>query len=48
MAIEPEEPRPLVDLGLIMPDRDARMAGLARNIAERRIAPVLAVLRRAP
>ena len=31
-----------------MPDRDKRMANLGRNIAEQRIAPVLAVLRRAP
>ncbi|MDQ3675441.1 MAG: class I SAM-dependent methyltransferase [Actinomycetota bacterium] len=46
-ASEPQDPRPLPDIGLIMPDRDARMAGLGRNIAERRIAPVLAVLRRA-
>jgi len=29
-----------------MPDRDARMAGLGRNLAEQRIAPLLAVLRR--
>ncbi len=43
-----DEPRPLVDIGLLMPDRDARMASLARNIAEQRIAPVQAILRRAP
>lgn len=46
-AAHPPPPRALPDIGLIMPDRDARMAGLGRNIAERRIAPVLAVLRRA-
>lgn len=47
-AAEPEQPRARVDIGVIMPDRDARTASLARNIAEQRIAPVLAVLRRAP
>ena len=44
----PADPNPPVELGLIMPDRDERMASLGRNIAEQRIAPVLAVLRRAP
>ena len=39
-------PAPRVDVALLMPDRDARMASLARNIAEQRIAPVQAVLRR--
>jgi len=47
-AAEPRAPHPLLDLGLIMPEHDARMAGLARNIAEQRIAPVVAVLRRSP
>jgi SAM-dependent methyltransferase len=47
-AAQPEQPRRLPGIGLIMPDRDARMAGLGRNIAERRITPVMAVLRRAP
>ena len=47
-AAGPDDPRPLVDVGLLLPDRDARMAGLGRNIAEQRIAPVQAVLRRAP
>ena len=46
LATEPADPSPPVELGLIMPDRDARMASLGRNIAEQRIAPVLAVLRR--
>jgi SAM-dependent methyltransferase len=45
---EPQDPRPPVDLGVLMPDYDERIAGLGRNIAEQRIAPVLAVLRRAP
>jgi hypothetical protein len=35
-AIEPAEPRPPVDLGVILPDRDARMAGIARNVVEQR------------
>lgn len=48
LTSEPADPNPPVELGLIMPDRDARMASLGRNIAEQRIAPVLAVLRRAP
>ncbi len=41
-----EGPVPRVDLALLMPEYDARMAGLARNLAEQRIAPVQAVLRR--
>ena len=41
-----EGPAPRVDLALLMPDHDARMAGLARNLAEQRIAAVQAVLRR--
>ncbi|HEV2770879.1 MAG TPA: class I SAM-dependent methyltransferase [Solirubrobacteraceae bacterium] len=45
-AAEPQEAPPGVDLGLIMPQRDARMASLARNIVEQRIAPLQAVLRR--
>jgi SAM-dependent methyltransferase len=46
-AAEPlPPPRPHVDLSLLMPDHDTRMGGLARNVAERRIAPLLAVLRR--
>ncbi|HVF79996.1 MAG TPA: hypothetical protein VNA28_17015 [Solirubrobacteraceae bacterium] len=48
LTSEPADPNPPVQLGLIMPDRDTRMANLGRNIAEQRIAPVLAVLRRAP
>lgn len=48
LTSEPADPNPPVELGLIMPDRDARMANLGRSIAEQRIAPVLAVLRRAP
>ena len=47
-AAEPDEPQPLIEVSLLMPDRDARMASLARNVAEQRIAPVQAVLRRAP
>ncbi|CAA9364177.1 MAG: hypothetical protein AVDCRST_MAG21-8 [uncultured Nocardioidaceae bacterium] len=35
-AIEPAEPRPPVDLGLIRPDRDVSMAGIARNVVEQR------------
>lgn len=42
----PADASPPVELGLIMPDRDARMASLGRSMAEQRIAPVLAVLRR--
>jgi SAM-dependent methyltransferase len=45
---EPDEPRPLIDVSLLMPDREVRMASLGRNIAEQRIAPVQALLRRAP
>jgi ubiquinone/menaquinone biosynthesis C-methylase UbiE len=47
LTSEPADPNPPVELGLILPDRDERMACLGRNIAEQRIAPVLAVLRRA-
>jgi hypothetical protein len=39
-------PVPRVDLALLMPEYDARTAGLARNLAEQRIAPVQAVLHR--
>jgi len=46
LATEPADPSPPVELGLIMPDRDTRMAGLGRNLAEQRIVPLLAVLRR--
>jgi MPBQ/MSBQ methyltransferase len=35
-----------VTLALVMPDFDARMAGLARNVGEHRIGLVMAVLRR--
>jgi hypothetical protein len=41
-----DEPQPVIDAPVLMPDRDARMASLGRNIAERRIAPVQAILRR--
>ena len=33
-----------VTLALVMPDFDQRMAGLARNVAERRLSMVMAVL----
>jgi len=45
-AAEPGEERDGLSLALLMPDHAERMAGLARNVAERRIAPVQAVLRR--
>ena len=47
-AAQPQDPRELPDLSLIMPDRDARMAGLGHNLAEQRMAPLVALLRRAP
>jgi SAM-dependent methyltransferase len=47
-AAEPSDSDPPIDLRVLLPDRDERMAGVARNIAEQRIAPVVAVLRRAP
>lgn len=47
-AAQPQDPRELPDLSLIMPDRDARMAGLGHNLAEQRMAPLVAILRRAP
>jgi len=39
LATEPADPSPPVELGLTMPDRDTRMAGLGRNLAEQRIVP---------
>ena len=49
-AVAATEPEPAarsgLDLALLLPDRDARMANLGRNIAEQRIAPLQAVLRR--
>jgi hypothetical protein len=39
LATESADPSPPVELGLIMPDRDTRMAGLGRNLAEQRIVP---------
>jgi SAM-dependent methyltransferase len=47
-AAAPEAPHPLIDLAVVLPDRDARMGGLGRNIAEDRVAPVQAILRREP
>jgi SAM-dependent methyltransferase len=47
-AAAPQAAHPGIDLGLLMPDHDARMAGVARNVAEQRMVPVLALLRRAP
>jgi len=47
-AAQPQDPRELPDLGVIVPECDARMAGLGHNIAEQRMAPLVAILRRAP
>jgi SAM-dependent methyltransferase len=43
---QPATSRPAVTLAELMPDFEARMAGVARNVAERRVVPVQGLLRR--
>jgi MPBQ/MSBQ methyltransferase len=45
-SVQPPSVDPAVTLADLMPDFEARMAGVARNIAERRVLPVQGLLRR--